>query len=475
MENIVNVLVIEDNFDFKEYLEDLLSAKTTGKPPFRVIQTRTLDEGIERAITEPIDAILLDLGLPDSTGIDTFKKIFERVKNIPIIIVSGIDNNDLEVELLNMGAQGFISKHKINLANLEDSIRHSIARFGFLEEYRRDIEKRPVNLKFYENISDLLKNKINDFSEREWFHRNFVKILIVDDEMVNLLITKKMLSQHGYNASICKSGEDAVEMLKKEHFSLALMDIQMGGMDGYEACRRLKEIKPDIYVIMLTGTVNNESIRKSYQAGAMDFVRKQFDNMELIVRIENAIRIMHSEMALKNSHEIISEKNKLLEKLIITDNLTQLYTRNYVIECLENNIYSLKRYKQPFSLIMLDIDKFKHINDTFGHIAGDDAIKQLADILKKTLRKTDIIGRYGGDEFIILLTNTGLNGGKSKAESIRDNVLKTNFKMAPNFNVTVSIGISEFSGEKNLDDFINKVDNLLYKAKENGRNRVESE
>lgn len=471
----INILIIEENFDYKSYIEGLLDGTADASFKFHITQANTLEDGIKFAMNGNFDVVLLDLELPDSNGPKTFEEFVENVNNIPVVVITELYDSDAEITLINIGSQGFIKKNDITIDNLKSSVTHSIARFGFFRDLIVKNERtEKSSLKINERLSDLLKNKINNYSEREWFEKNYVNILIVDDEMVNLMITKKILSQNGYKCTICKSGEEAVELVKKENFSLALLDIQMGGMDGYETCVKLKKIKPEIYVIMLTGTVSNDSIKKSYSAGAMDFARKQFDNMELVVRVENAIRIMHSEIALKYSHEIISEKNGLLEKLIITDNMTKVYTRNYVIKCLETNIYNGARYHQPLSLIMLDFDHFKQINDKFGHIAGDQAIMKLAEIVKKSLRKTDIVGRYGGDEFIILLPFTNIAGGIAKAEIIRNNVKKINFSMAPGLEITVSIGVCEFIEEKNPDELINKADELLYRAKENGRNRIES-
>ncbi len=307
-----------------------------------------------------------------------------------------------------------------------------------------------------------------------WYKKKAINILVVDDEKMNLLVTKRMLSQNGYEIiTTCTSGEEAVELIKNNDFNLALLDIQMHGIDGYETCRRLKEVKPGLYAIMLTGTVNNESIKKSYKAGAMDFVRKQFDNMELIVRVENAIKIMSTEKALQHSHKTIFEKNAILEKLLITDNLTQVFNRKYILENLSTHMYSSKRYKHPISLMMLDIDRFKLINDNYGHLAGDEAIILLASILSSNIRKTDLVGRYGGDEFILVLPNTNISGAIKKAEQLRKNVESNIFKMAPKVNVTISIGVCELSNETDPDSLINKADELLYQAKENGRNRIE--
>jgi len=313
-----------------------------------------------------------------------------------------------------------------------------------------------------------------DCVDCSFYKKNAVKILIVDDEKTNLLVTKRMLLQNGYEIiTTCTSGEKALELIKTNDFNLALLDIQMHGIDGYETCRRLKEIKPALYAIMLTGTVNNESIKKSYKAGAMDFVRKQFDNMELIVRVENAIKIMSTEKALQHSHKTIFEKNAILEKLLITDNLTQVFNRKYILENLSTHIYNSKRYNHPISLMMLDIDRFKLINDNYGHLAGDEAIILLASILSSEMRKTDLVGRYGGDEFILLLPNTNISGAIKKAEQVRKSVELNNFKMAPDIDVTISIGVYELGDEAEPDDLINQADKLLYKAKKNGRNRVE--
>jgi DNA-binding NarL/FixJ family response regulator len=182
----INILIIENDIDYQLYVENLLAKSVDESFQFNISRANTLKEGIELALYGKFDIILLDLELPDSNGIKTFETLIEKTNNTPVIVLTGVGGKKIEYDILNLGAQGYISKNKLNLDILKSSITLSIARFGFQKEFNS-------NAKTNNNISGLLKNKINNFSEREWFEKNFIKIIIADDEMVNLLVTKKML------------------------------------------------------------------------------------------------------------------------------------------------------------------------------------------------------------------------------------------------------------------------------------------
>ena len=319
------------------------------------------------------------------------------------------------------------------------------------------------------DINERVQSETKNFSKK-----GKSKILIVDDNDINLLVAKKLLCEYNYHIETVKSGEEALEIIRKTEFDLIIMDIVMPGMDGYETCFKIKLHNPSALVIMLTSLTNDEALHKSFASGAVDFIKKPIHKMELYVRVKNALRIKKAERSLQKALQTLKQKNKQLEILADTDGLTGLYNHRYLISALSNNINLAKRYQTSLSIIMFDIDHFKNINDLHGHIIGDKVLKLIAEKFREHTRNVDIIGRYGGEEFLIILPNTNLKGCISAAELLRTQVQKIMLpKLKAKASITISGGACEYNYEYNLSTFISQVDKLLYKAKKKGRNRVE--
>ena len=222
-------------------------------------------------------------------------------------------------------------------------------------------------------------------------------ILLVDDETINLNALSGMLNKT-YNIVTASSGFEAIDIISKKNIDLILLDIVMPKMDGFAVCKALKvDFKTKkIPIIFLTTKTDEESIEKAYEIGCVDYVIKPFRLKELLSRIKRELSMQ------KMVHK--------LELLSITDSLTGLYNRRYFTEVSKHILDLAKRENKPLSVVMIDIDNFKNINDTYGHQVGDKALVSLSKRLMKCQRKSDIICRYGGEEFVILFPNTSLDG-----------------------------------------------------------------
>jgi len=287
-------------------------------------------------------------------------------------------------------------------------------------------------------------------------------ILVVDDTITNLDILVDLLSE--YDVIDTVSGKEALHIVEKENVDLILLDIMMPEMDGYEVCQKLKANTKtkDIPVVFITARTDEESIEKAYSVGGNDYVIKPFRPKELLARINR-------ELQLKSYQEEL----KLLASI---DPMTKLYNRRYFNEMAKNILQIDKRHEDELSLVMLDIDKFKKVNDAYGHVVGDEVIISVADTLRKHQRKSDVICRYGGEEFVILLPLTSLNDAVFVAEKMRK-YIKSNIVSIGNvesLKVTVSMGVSQVDvkNELNIEAALSRADQALYEAKHSGRNRV---
>ncbi len=286
-------------------------------------------------------------------------------------------------------------------------------------------------------------------------------ILVVDDEVVNLDILAELLDR--FDVIDVTSGEEALEVLAKEKIDLILLDILMPGMDGYEVCRTIKADKSlrHIPVIFITSKNDDLSIEHAYEIGASDYITKPFRHRELVARVGNALRIQE-----------LQEELRLLASI---DPMTRLYNRRYFTTMADKILKLARREKNPLSLAILDIDRFKRINDTYGHLAGDRVITALSEKLMSRYRESDLLCRFGGEEFVILMPNTELDVAALLAERTRKEVEKLQVPYnGKTISMTVSIGVSQvdLENEETLDPVLKRADDALYIAKKQGRNQV---
>jgi len=302
-----------------------------------------------------------------------------------------------------------------------------------------------------------------------------MKILLAEDIAVTRKLVKKILEDKGYEILEAGDGQEAWEILQKEKINIALVDWMMPQLTGLQLCKKIRatEIPGYVYVIFLTGKVDVDNVVEGLEAGADDYVTKPFDKRELISRIDVGKRFIQL-------HNKLREANHKLQMLSITDGLTQILNRRALLERLEEELHRARRENVFFCLIMLDIDHFKRVNDEYGHQAGDKVLVEVVNRVKSKLRPYDIIGRYGGEEFMVGILGADKEKGLKKAEDFRRSVEEKEFEYSDKkLKITISLGITcqKIGDTRNeipqlLDDLTKKADDALYKAKETGRNKV---
>lgn len=290
-------------------------------------------------------------------------------------------------------------------------------------------------------------------------------VLVVDDSPVNLQVVGITLDEIGYSTTFANNGSQAIERFKSAQPDLVLLDMMMPDMDGLEVCNILKATDPEIPIIFLTASHEQKHLIEAFEQGAADYVTKPFTKPELAARVKNHLMLRYAFNELKTA---LVE----MERLAKTDGLTGLLNRRSLLEVAVQEFTRAQRYKRSLSVLMLDIDHFKRINDTYGHHVGDLVIQTIASILNEIFRATDSVGRYGGEEFVVILPETTLEQAFEVAERIRCQVsgrLMSN--EIRDLHATVSLGISTLSTETNtIDEMLQRADKALYQAKSNGRN-----
>ena len=287
------------------------------------------------------------------------------------------------------------------------------------------------------------------------------KVLIVDDEPDTLEIIRKLLQFEGFEVLTASSGEEGIKRVTEEQPEVVLMDINLPGINGNEALRRLKEIHPFPSVVMLTAYATVDNAIQALKVGASDFVKKPFEN-------DHLIHIVHRSL---EKYRTLREKERLeeeVQRLSITDDLTGLYNHRHFFKTLEAELVRLKRQKTSLSLLMFDLDNFKRYNDRYGHLEGDRVLRKVGEIVNRSIRSNVDSGyRYGGDEFAVLLIGASLDQALVIAERIRSSMEQSGFQ-----GITVSIGLTEFQDSFTLEAFVKSADDATYTAKHSGGNRV---
>ncbi len=312
------------------------------------------------------------------------------------------------------------------------------------------------------------------------------RLLVVEDDPDTLTLLKLQLTRAGYDVIAGSNGREAVTALSEIGAQIIVADWDMPEMSGLELCRAVHELRELtalglIYFIILTAHAEQERVVEAFAAGADDFVRKPYHLPELLARIRAGERILalqdelyERQVELSKQSAQLAGLNRTLERLANTDTLTNLPNRRRVLERLQDAWALAERHDQPLSCITFDIDHFKRVNDTFGHHAGDSVLQNIADSVRKLIRRYDVCGRVGGEEFLIVCPNVTNDVAVRIAERIRLAVANTpTYSNGQRIDVTISLGVTSRRPEyPNPDALLRAADALLYRAKEQGRNQT---
>ncbi len=282
------------------------------------------------------------------------------------------------------------------------------------------------------------------------------KILIVDDKksVSNLIVS--LFSKYGHSCETAKDGTEALEKIKKNVFDSAVVDIVMPHMNGITLTKELINLYPDLPIMVMTGHADEHSAESAFAAGAREFIKKPFSIGEFILRFDKMMRDHRGE------EELLA--------LSLTDELTGLYNRRRFFVLAEQCLKVATRTKKRSTLLYIDMDDLKWINDHYGHKEGDQALIALASILKKTFRESDIIARVGGDEFVVLLETIDEND-EILITRLYENIRDYNAKVSQEYTLSISVGAAQFDPEYPIpiDELLSKADALMYAQKQERR------
>lgn len=296
-----------------------------------------------------------------------------------------------------------------------------------------------------------------------------MRVLIAEDSGPSRLVLEKTLRRWGYDVLSCRDGQQAWEELgKRDAPQLAILDWMMPGFSGPEICKMVREraCEPYTYILLLTSRSEREDLIQGLESGADDYITKPFDQNELNVRLRTGLRILDLQAELVQAREALREQ-------AMRDALTGLWNRRSILEYLEKEQARARRERASVALILLDLDHFKAVNDQHGHLVGDDVLREAARRLSGSVRPYDGVGRYGGEEFLVVLPGCDATCLRSRAESVRLAFAEQSIVLPGSLlHVTASLGGTLFFPEEDVSsaDLIRAADDALYAAKSAGRN-----
>ncbi|MBN8531763.1 MAG: PleD family two-component system response regulator [Alphaproteobacteria bacterium] len=438
----------------------LLEAKLTAEY-YDVITAVDGFQGIEKAKQHKPDIILLDVMMPGMDGFETCRKIKADpdIAHIPVVMVTALSDKSDRVKGLDAGADDFLTK-PVNDIALFARVKSLIRIKVLIDELRlRDQTGAQVGAVTGQGSA----NALQDVSG--------AKVLVIDDDMLEC----KQIHEHldsQYQVDVVEDAEEALKVAYAGGYDLIILSSLLTGADALREVSHLRshEETRHVPILILIDEDDQRTLVKGLEMGVNDYLITPLDPNELVVRSRTQIRRKRYQDALKNNY-------KQSVSMAITDNLTKLFNRHYLNAHLENMVNAARQSGKPLSILIMDMDHFKHVNDTYGHDCGDAVLVTLAGIIQKCIRSSDLAARFGGEEFVVVMPETAYPDSSVVAERIRAAVEQTPFVInhpeSP-IRKTISIGLSLFGHQIDTSEtLLKRADEALYAAKHGGRNRVE--
>jgi two-component system cell cycle response regulator len=296
-----------------------------------------------------------------------------------------------------------------------------------------------------------------------------VHVLIADDDSVSRRLLQVTVQKWGHEVVTATDGIEAWHQLEKDDGPrLAIVDWMMPGMDGLEVCRRARErAVPYVYIVLLTARDKKDDLLAAFDAGADDFLTKPMDASELRARLRTGQRVLELQSSLLEVQDALRHE-------ATHDPLTGLSNRGAIFDALVRETHRAGRQAQDLSVVLIDLDEFKLVNDTHGHQAGDAVLREAAQRIRAAVRPYDSLGRYGGEEFLVLLPSCGMQEAAAIAERIRAQICGEPIEVdGKALSVSASLGVASQRRGPDSDSLVRMADEAMYRAKAAGRNRVE--
>ncbi len=437
----------------------LLEAKLTAEY-FDVSTAFNGREALDAATTEKPDIILLDVMMPEMDGFEVCRRLksMPETQHVPVIMVTALDQPADRVTGLEAGADDFLTKPVDDIA-LMARVR-SLVRLKLMTDELR--------------MRETTSNQLGLMDETEAMQRAGAamgRVLVVEDRETSARRVADSLREHN-RVTIESDAREALVRVSGEDYDLVVVSLSLERSDGLRFCSHLRSEERTRNTPILAIVENGDTSRlvRALDMGVNDYLMRPVDRNELTARVRTQLKR-------KRYQDMLRQNLQLSLEMAITDPLTNLYNRRYMESHLGTLVQRAADRGKEISLLILDIDFFKSVNDTHGHDVGDDVLREFGDRLARNVRGIDLACRFGGEEFVVVMPDTDVAFANTVAERLRKEIADRPFKVGQgSLDITASIGVTSLQGpQESVDEFLKRADQALYRAKREGRNRVVSE
>lgn len=448
------VLVVDDVMANVKLLEARLTAEY-----FDVITAMSGPEALAICDRAQCDIVLLDVMMPEMDGFEVCRRLKANPKthHVPVVMVTALDQPSDRVRGLEAGADDFLTKPVSDIA-LIARVRSLVRLKMVTDELRmRALTSKEIG------IQDPLANALADDGRKG-------RILIVDDRKSSYeRIAAALVAEHSVDVE--PNPHEALFHTAEGNYDLLMVSLSLENFDGLRLCSQVRSLERtrNLPILITAEAEDNARLLRGLEIGVNDYLVRPIDRNELIARVRTQIRK-------KRYGERLRDNVQQSIEMAITDGLTGLHNRRYMESHLGALVEQAAARGKPLSLLVLDIDYFKSVNDSFGHSAGDDVLREFATRVRKSIRGIDLACRYGGEEFVVVMPETDMAIATAVAERIRRRIAGEAFQInqgATSLDVTISIGIAALAThDDSAATILKRADQALYRAKRDGRNRV---